>query len=223
MGASALAPTSKKKGAATPDQITSGYQKLVFAVVASAPRGGASYPYIHLHVSEQKENANRKLVTKAVNDLLEGGFIRAIKLHARKFVTNVTAPPAKKASKKAPAKKKKKTTKKKSSKKVTKKTSKKKKSTKKKPAKKISKKAAPKKKKAASSGPKVTGYQKLALDAVAGAPRGGISHTQIHASIKSANAKANKTFITKAVRALVAAGYIASTKRHKRKFVVSKN
>ena len=86
----------------------------------------------------------------------------------RKFVPNITAAPAKKAAKKAPAKKKKKTTKKKSSKKVTKKTAKKKKSTKKKPAKKISKKAAPKKKKAASSGPKVTGYQKLALDAVAG-------------------------------------------------------
>merc|ERR1712025_532150 len=83
-----------------------------------------------------------------------------------------------------------------------------------------SKKAAPKKKKA--SGPKLTGYQQAALDAVASAPRGGISHTQIHSAVKAANAKANKTYITKAVRALVGHGLIAPTKRHQRKFVVVK-
>ena len=115
-------------------------------------------------------------------------------------MTKKAAPPKKKTKKKTT---KKKTTKKKTSKKA---------APKKKTA---SKKAAPKKKKAA--GPKLTGYQQAALDAVArfvkfysgagklianyllnpifirSAKRGGISHTQIHAAVKAANAKANKT------------------------------
>merc|ERR1711862_838625 len=93
------------------------------------------------------------------------------------------AKPKAKRTKTAP-KKTKKVTKKKAAPKKTKKT-----------------KAAPKKtkKKTASKGPKLTGYQKLVLDAVASAPRGGASHTQIHAAVKEKKEKANKTYITKAV------------------------
>merc|ERR1712051_972169 len=107
--------------------------------------------------------------------------------------------------------------------KTTKKKTTKKKTTKKKTTKKkTTKKAAPKKnskKKKADSGPNVKGYQKMALDAIASAPRGGYSYGQIHAAVKAANKDANKTYITKAVRGLATAGYIVPTKRHQRKFV----
>merc|ERR1712010_329170 len=86
-------------------------------------------------------------------------------------------------------------------------------------------KAAPKKAKkktAATAKTKLTGYQKLVLDAVASAPRGGASHTQIHAAVKEQKEKANKTYITKAVRSVVDMGLIVSTKLHARKFILKK-
>lgn len=213
--AASIAAPSKKKARKNLPAVT-GYKKLVLDAVASAPRGGAAYSHIHAQVQGAKENANRSYVTKAVRALLEAGHIEPTKRHKRKFV--VASAPAKKTTKKksAPAKK---TTKKKSAaakKKSTKKSAPAKKKTQKKKA---AKKSAPKK--AASKVPSVSGYQKLALDAVASAPRGGMTHTQIHAAVKATRENANKTFITKAVRALAAAGYILPTKRHQRKFVAA--
>lgn len=219
-----------RKGATTsPNSITSNYQRLVFEAVASYKKG-ASYTAIHTHVSSGKPDANRKLVTKAVAALVSSGLIEPTKRHQRTFKTSATADKAVSAQNKAAKKKAKKETKKaapaKSKAKKTKAAPKKTKKTKKKaaPKKKKKTKAAPKKtkKKTASKAPKLTGYQKLVLDAVASAPRGGASHTMIHAAVKSVKEKANKTYITKAVRSVVDMGMIVSTKLHARKFIIKK-
>merc|ERR1712032_1674190 len=216
---SGSAQKKARKGATTsPNSITSGYQRLVFEAVASYKKG-ASYTSIHEHVSSAKPEANRKLVTKAVAALVSSGLIEPTKRHQRTFKTTAKADKAVSAQNKAAKKKAKKVTKKaapaKAKAKKTKAAAPKKtKKTKKKAApKKTKKKAAPKttKKKTASKGPKLTGYQKLVLDAVASAPRGGASHTMIHAAIKSQKEKANKTYITKAVRSAVDMGLIVST------------
>lgn len=236
--AAASSGSSQKKartGATTsPNSITSNYQRLVFEAVASTKKG-ASYTSIQTHVSSAKPEANRKLVTKAVAALVSSGLIEPTKRHTRTFKTSAKADKAVSAQNKAAKKKEKK------AKKVTKKAApakpkakktkktkaapKKTKKTKKKAApKKTKKTAAPKKtkKKTASKGPKLTGYQKLVLDAVASAPRGGASHTQIHAAVKEKKEKANKTYITKAVRSAVDMGLIVSTKLHARKFILKK-
>merc|ERR1711934_980047 len=169
-----------------------------------------------------KPEANRKLVTKAVAALVSSGLIEPTKRHQRTFKTTAKADKAVSAQNKAAKKKAKKVTKKAAPAKAK---AKKTKKTKKKAApKKTKKKAAPKttKKKTASKGPKLTGYQKLVLDAVASAPRGGASHTMIHAAVKSQKEKANKTYITKAVRSAVDMGLIVSTKLHARKFIIKK-
>jgi histone H1/5 len=239
--AAASSGSSQKKarkgatGATTsPNSITSNYQRLVFEAVASCKKG-ASYTSIHNNVSSAKPDANRKLVTKAVAALVGSGLIEPTKRHQRTFKTSAKADKAVSAQNKAAKKKAKKETKKaapaKAKAKKTKTATKKKaapKKTKKKAAPKkkaaAKKKAAPKKtkKKAVSKGPKLTGYQQLVLDAVASAPRGGASHTQIHAAVKEQKEKANKTYITKAVRAVVDLGMIVSTKLHARKFILKK-
>merc|ERR1719271_587381 len=224
---SGSAQKKARKGATTPpNSITSIYQRLVFEAVASYKKG-ASYTSIHEHVSSAKPEANRKLVTKAVAALVGSGLIEPTKRHQRTFKTSAKADKAVSAQNKAAKKKAKKVTKKAApakAKKTKKAAPKKTKKTKKAAPKKTKKKAAPKKtkKKAASKGPKLTGYQKLVLDAVASAPRGGASHTQIHASVKAAKENANKTYITKAVRSVVDMGMIVSAKRHARKFILKK-
>merc|ERR1711934_1042462 len=168
-----------------------------------------------------KPEANRKLVTKAVAALVSSGLIEPTKRHQRTFKTTAKADKAVSAQNKAAKKKAKKVTKKAAPAKAK---AKKTKAAAPKKTKKTKKKAAPKttKKKTASKGPKLTGYQKLVLDAVASAPRGGASHTMIHAAVKSQKEKANKTYITKAVRSAVDMGLIVSTKLHARKFIIKK-
>merc|ERR1712032_700176 len=218
---SGSAQKKARKGATTsPNSITSGYQRLVFEAVASYKKG-ASYTSIHEHVSSAKPEANRKLVTKAVAALVSSGLIEPTKRHQRTFKTTAKADKAVSAQNKAAKKKAKKVTKKAAPAKAK---AKKTKAAAPKKTKKTKKKAAPKKtkKKAAPKGPKLTGYQKLVLDAVASAPRGGASHTMIHAAVKSQKEKANKTYITKAVRSAVDMGLIVSTKLHARKFIIKK-
>jgi len=234
--AAASSGSSQKKarnGATTsPNSITSNYQRLVFEAVASTKKG-ASYTSIQTHVSSAKPEANRKLVTKAVAALVESGLIEPTKRHTRTFKTSAKADKAVSAQNKA-AKKKEKAKAKKVTKKAPAKPKAKKTKTAPKKTKKTKKKAAPKKakktkKKTAATAKakgakktKLTGYQKLVLDAVASAPRGGASHTKIHAAVKSQKEKANKTYITKAVRSVVDMGLIVSTKLHARKFIIKK-
>merc|ERR1712032_1136341 len=242
MGAAASSGSSQKKarnGATTsPNSITSNYQRLVFEAVASTKKG-ASYTSIQTHVSSAKPEANRKLVTKAVAALVESGLIEPTKRHTRTFKTSAKADKAVSAQNKA-AKKKEKAKAKKVTKKAPAKPKAKKTKTAPKKTKKTKKKAAPKKAKKTKAAPKktkkrtaataktkgaktkLTGYQKLVLDAVASAPRGGASHTQIHAAVKEQKEKANKTYITKAVRSVVDMGLIVSTKLHARKFILKK-
>merc|ERR1712032_1049677 len=232
--AAASSGSSQKKarnGATTsPNSITSNYQRLVFEAVASTKKG-ASYTSIQTHVSSAKPEANRKLVTKAVAALVESGLIEPTKRHTRTFKTSAKADKAVSAQNKA-AKKKEKAKAKKVTKKAPAKPKAKKTKTAPKKTKKTKKKAAPKKAKKTKAAPKktkkmtaatakargaktkLTGYQKLVLDAVASAPRGGASHTQIHAAVKEQKEKANKTYITKAVRSVVDMGLIVSTKLH---------
>merc|ERR1712032_1059975 len=233
MGAAASSGSSQKKarnGATTsPNSITSNYQRLVFEAVASTKKG-ASYTSIQTHVSSAKPEANRKLVTKAVAALVESGLIEPTKRHTRTFKTSAKADKAVSAQNKA-AKKKEKAKAKKVTKKAPAKPKAKKTKTAPKKTKKTKKKAAPKKAKKTTAATakakgakktKLTGYQKLVLDAVASAPRGGASHTQIHAAVKEQKEKANKTYITKAVRSVVDMGLIVSTKLHARKFILKK-
>merc|ERR1711934_1250462 len=219
--AAASSGSSQKKarnGATTsPNSITSNYQRLVFEAVASTKKG-ASYTSIQTHVSSAKPEANRKLVTKAVAALVESGLIEPTKRHTRTFKTSAKADKAVSAQNKA-AKKKEKA----KAKKVTKKAPAKPKAKKTKTApKKTKKKTAATAKSKGAKKTKLTGYQKLVLDAVASAPRGGASHTQIHAAVKEQKEKANKTYITKAVRSVVDMGLIVSTKLHARKFILKK-
>merc|ERR1712210_256542 len=173
--------SSQKKarnGATTsPNSITSNYQRLVFEAVASTKKG-ASYTSIQTHVSSAKPEANRKLVTKAVAALVESGLIEPTKRHTRTFKTSAKADKAVSAQNKA-AKKKEKAKAKKVTKKAPAKPKAKKTKTAPKKTKKTKKKAAPKKAKktkkktaATAKKTKLTGYQKLVLDAVASAPRG---------------------------------------------------
>lgn len=90
-----------KKKLKRPRGITGGYQKLVFDIIFSAPKEGASLPYIHQKSKTSKKNANPKyvgifhcrflltsilshvfphrLVTKAVNALVVAGHIKPSK------------------------------------------------------------------------------------------------------------------------------------------------